>query len=283
MTHARAREQLRLTRRGRLARTASVFSVGALATVSLLGAGDDRAGAAQDASPLTDSVASTAALSTGPAHKAVVSFGDSVPSGAVCHCTNFVDVYAKKLPGKATVTNYAEGGTTSADARDRLSESGVAAKVRQATTVLVMTGANDFVDAFADVTDGADPESSYGPVAKQVRRAVTTAVTQIHRLNPKAHVVVLDYWAAMEDGAAARRDYNGAEQRAAAEATDYLNDALAAAAKASDATFVSTMTAFKGVKGTTDPTPLLASDGDHPNAAGHQAIADAISAVLPRG
>jgi lysophospholipase L1-like esterase len=215
--------------------------------------------------------------------RAVVSFGDSVPSGAACHCTNFVSVYARQLPGKATVANYAEGGSTSADALARLDESKVTAQVRKATTVLIMTGANDFVDSFVDVTDGADPDDSFGPVAKQVRTNVMAEVKQIHKLNPAAHIVVLDYWAAMEDGAVAQRNYDAAERRAAAQATDYLNDALAAAAKATDATFISTMRAFKGADGKTDPTPLLESDGDHPNAAGHKAIADAISAVLPRG
>jgi acyl-CoA thioesterase-1 len=206
-----------------------------------------------------------------------------VPSGAACHCTNFVSAYAKKLPGKATVANFAEGGSTSSDALARLDEPAVASKVRKATTVLIMTGANDFVDSFVDVTDGADPDDSYGSVAKRVRLNVTAEVKQIHKLNPDAHVVVLDYWAAMQDGAVAEREYDADERRAATQATDYLNDALAAAAKATGATYVSTLRAFKGADGKSDPTPLLESDGDHPNAAGHKVIADAISAVLPRG
>ena len=41
--------------------------------------------------------------------------------------------------------------------------------------------------------------------------------------------------------------------------------------------------AFKGDDRDQDPTALLAPDGDHPNAAGHQAIADALYAALPSG
>jgi lysophospholipase L1-like esterase len=281
MTHARAGKRLLLTRRGRLARAALVLSVGVFGTVALLGSGDGPADAVDGPAVVSTSAAVSSEAISVP--KAVVGFGDSVPSGAGCHCTNFVSAYAKRLAGGTTVTNYAEGGSTSADALGRLRESGVAAKVRNASTVLIMTGANDFVDPFSDVTDGADPDDSYAPTAKQVRTNVTAEIKQIHQLNPRVHVVVLDYWAAMEDGAVAQKNYDAAERRAATLATTYLNDALAAAAKAADATYVSTLTAFKGKDGRTDPTPLLESDGDHPNAAGHKKIADAITAALPRG
>jgi lysophospholipase L1-like esterase len=55
------------------------------------------------------------------------------------------------------------------------------------------------------------------------------------------------------------------------------------AARATGALYVSTYTAFKGPAGTNDPTGLLAADGDHPNAAGHQLIARTIYTVLPSG
>jgi lysophospholipase L1-like esterase len=70
---------------------------------------------------------------------------------------------------------------------------------------------------------------------------------------------------------------------AAIASTTYVNDALAVAAKTTGATYVSTYTAFKGPSGTDDPTTLLAPDGDHPDAAGHQLIAKTIYAVLPSG
>jgi lysophospholipase L1-like esterase len=135
------------------------------------------------------------------------------------------------------------------------------------------TGANDFNDAFDQVSLGAPAEETYASVATAVEDNVTTTVQKIHSLNASAHVMVLDYWAAMEDGAVAAEDYDVATTAAAIASTTYLNDSLAVAAKATGAVYISTYTAFKGPPGTRDPTALLVADGDHPNAAGHQLIA----------
>jgi len=116
-----------------------------------------------------------------------------------------------------------------------------------------------------------------------VQDNVTAVVQQIHSLNPAAQVVILDYWAAMEDGAVAARDYDPPTMAASIASTTYVNQALAVAAKATNALYVSTYTAFKGADGKADPTSLLAPDGDHPDAAGHELIAKTIYGVLPAG
>ena len=46
-------------------------------------------------------------------------------------------------------------------------------------------------------------------------------------------------------------------------------------------TYVDLVKPFRGPSGDSDPTPLLADDGDHPNAAGVDAIADALAAKVP--
>jgi acyl-CoA thioesterase-1 len=89
-------------------------------------------------------------------------------------------------------------------------------------------------------------------------------------------VVVLGYWNVVEDGAAARTDYDEAETAEADAATTVINEHLAAAARASWATYVSTRKVLKGADGSADPTGLLTADGDHPNAQGHAAIASAL-------
>jgi lysophospholipase L1-like esterase len=201
---------------------------------------------------------------------------------------NFVSAYAAMVAaGKSArpiVDNDAVSGSTSADVVNQLAHAGaVQAHVRAATTVLIMTGANDFNDAFDAVSLGAPAATTFPPVATAVQDNVTALVQKIQALNHNAHVVVLDYWAAMEDGAVAARDYDEPAMAASVASTSYVNDALAVAAKATGALYVSTYTAFKGPAGTNDPTALLAADGDHPNAAGHQLIARAIYTALPSG
>jgi lysophospholipase L1-like esterase len=218
----------------------------------------------------------------------VVGFGDSVPSGGGgCNCVNFVSAYAK-LVGKDTgvqpgVDNFAVSGSTSADFLDQLSESKIRAAVEDATTILIMTGANDYNDAFDQAGIGGNVNKLYPPVAAAVEDNVTSAINKIQDLNSDAHVVLLDYWASMEDGAVAKKDYDATAMAASIACTTSTNDALALAAKSTGATYVSTYTAFKGADGTKDDTALLQPDGDHPDPQGHQVIAQAIAAVYPRG
>jgi len=87
----------------------------------------------------------------------------------------------------------------------------------------------------------------------------------------------------MKDGKVARAAYGPAGVKAANEATAYADNAILRAARAQGATYVSTYGVFKGADGRTDPTPLLAADGDHPNARGHQVIAQALARALPTG
>jgi lysophospholipase L1-like esterase len=218
----------------------------------------------------------------------VVGFGDSVPSGGGgCNCVNFVSAYAN-IVGKTTgvqpgVDNFAVSGSTSADFLDQLSESKIRDAVADATDILIMTGANDYNDAFSQASLGGNVNKLYPPIAAAVEDNVTSAIDKIQDLNSTAHIVLLDYWASMEDGAVAAKDYDATAMAASIACTTSTNDALALAVKATGATYVSTYTAFKGTNGTKDDTALLQPDGDHPDPQGHQVIAEAIAAVYPRG
>jgi lysophospholipase L1-like esterase len=62
----------------------------------------------------------------------------------------------------------------------------------------------------------------------------------------------------------------------AANVTDDVNTAVKTVAAEAGSAYVDLRAAFKGPDYSYDKTHYLASDGDHPNAAGHQQIAAAL-------
>jgi acyl-CoA thioesterase I len=219
-----------------------------------------------------------------PAGPVVVTFGDSVPAGTACDCVAFPDLYARALSPVAASVNLARSGYTSDDVRAQVETAAAQAAVRSATLVLIMVGANDFGDAFAQALDGTDGAEAYARVADAVNGNVAAVVARIRELSGvHLPVLVLGYWNVMADGAVGRADYGTDGEVDARTATDFANGALHRAADQADARYVATDAAFLGPAGDQDPTDLLADDGDHPNAKGHAAIAEATRLVDPDG
>lgn len=217
-----------------------------------------------------------------PGAVTVVALGDSVPAGTACHCTPFPDLYAGLVSPAARTVNLAHNGYTSVDVRRQVDGMSRPGPLAAATVVLIMVGANDMADAFTSSRDTA----SYQAVAARIGDDVTATVRRlraIHSGPAPARVLVFGYWNVVEDGAVGRSDYDQDGLAAAATATRYANDALRAAARRTTAGYVPTYPVFKGADGAVDPTDLLAGDGDHPSARGHQLIARAAYAVLPNG
>jgi len=226
-------------------------------------------------------------ISTGH-HAVVVALVDSVPAGSACDCRNFVAGYADLVSHRthhtAAVTNLARGGAETEDVLEQLKQPDVRRALDDATTVLLMIGANDFYRPFCHVQRGGSTTAAYRPVARQVQSNLEETIRQIRALHDgPVKIVVLGYWNVVEDGRVARRDYGAVGVAAAESATTWANRALKAAARSADAVFVPTYEAFKGADGHKDPTSLLAADGDHPNAAGHRVLARTVYAPLPTG
>ena len=196
----------------------------------------------------------------------MLALGDSVTSGSTCDCTAFPQLVADELARReghdVGVVNEGIDGLTAADLVELVSSddgADVRGAIADADLVVVTIGANDVV-----------ADTAAGPATAQ---AVGSVLTMIGRLAPGARVVVTTYWNVDVDGAAAVPD---AAERARSDAlTRAFNADLAAVARARGAAVVDLYAPFKG-DGSRDPGPLLLQDGDHPNAAGHQAIAAAI-------
>jgi lysophospholipase L1-like esterase len=62
--------------------------------------------------------------------------------------------------------------------------------------------------------------------------------------------------------------------------TSQVNAVIRAVAAASGAAYVELRAAFKGPDYAYDETHYLSDDGDHPNAAGHERIAEATMTVI---
>jgi lysophospholipase L1-like esterase len=216
----------------------------------------------------------------------VVAFGDSVPAGYACDCQAFPPMYADlihRTSGRRTVwTNYAVSGLVADGVLAQLQQPAVADSVRRAGVVLVMVGANDFVAPFQQLGNNPKPTTQFAATGANLKSTMVSVIGRVRQLaGPKVRVVVLGYWNVLEDGKAAAHDYTSVQRTATLAATKVANNALWAAAAAGGATYVPTVQLFRGSGDNRDPSALLAADGDHPNVAGHRAIAQALAAAVP--
>ena len=214
----------------------------------------------------------------------VVGLGDSVTSGYGCDCRDFVRLYADRLAASTgtdvTPVNLGRAGSTSADLlSDLRSDATTRAAVADADVLVVTIGANDLQPQLTAWTAGRCPALDCFAVATASLQARIQDILETSRLlrdGRPAHVLVTTYWNAFLDGNAALRrgpDYVTMSQAATA---DLALAQCEAAAQAGDRC-VDLRPAFHGERNERDPTALLQEDGDHPNSAGHSAIASALA------
>jgi lysophospholipase L1-like esterase len=217
----------------------------------------------------------------------VVGIGDSVTSGGNCDCEPFVGLYARDLAyqrGQATSSvNLGVSGSTSSQLLQSVSQPGtVRDQVAKADIVLVTIGANDLIPL--ESKQPADcPATCYTPVIDSVGHHVELIVDAARAARPghPPTVLVTDYWNVFQDGDVGTAENGSAFQSWSDTLTRAESAQVCAAARQAGATCVSLYAPFKG-NGSVNPTSLLAADGDHPNAAGHQLIASTLLAATPR-
>jgi lysophospholipase L1-like esterase len=214
----------------------------------------------------------------------IVVLGDSVAAGTGCGCTGFADLLASDAAARShqasTLSNLALDGLTTSRLLAQLSDPTTAQRLREATLVTVTISANDFDGELAVTTacGGAANLGCYSQGLTALPGMLGSVLTRIHALAPPgARVLVTGYWNVFLDG-----DVGSQLGRTYVETSDALtrrvNTVLAATARNSGATYVDLYAAF-GVAPRAIRTALLAPDGDHPSAAGHQLIADALASA----
>ncbi len=232
----------------------------------------------------TTTIASPAPVRPGPP-AVVVGLGDSVTAGTACGCTPFVELYAG-LVGRAqgrvmTAVNLGRAGLTTRTLSGQLSEASARAEVGRAAYVLVTIGANDLVPLVARWQATGCSAACIAEAADGMGRGVAAALARIDAArSPGSRVLVTTYWNVFEDGDVADRDYGPTFATWSDQVTRAANSRICTAATRAGATCVDLYTPFEG-DGRQDPTPLLADDGDHPNADGHALIARTLASATP--
>ena len=212
----------------------------------------------------------------------IVALGDSVPHGTACGCTPYPELTGVDLGApperRVTVANDAVGGYTTNDVLTQLkSDAGVIDRVRTSDIVELEVGANDVAYSASCGTSVA----CYEPTIQVVRKNLADILARIHELTTgrQVLVVLLDYWSVWLGGQYAAAQGN-AYVTAADDVTDQVNAAIKTTASTTSSAYVDLRAAFRGPDSAEDETPYLASDGDHPNAAGHEKIASATVQVI---
>ncbi len=216
----------------------------------------------------------------------VVALGDSVPAGSGCGCAPFPVRYANSLAAQSdrrvTVSNDGVPGLTSAGLTAQLQDGQTTADdVASADVISITIGANDFDYAQASDSCPGGALGCYDGRLATLSRQLAAILGRVAALRRGASTTVLltGYWDIWKDGrvaAAAGPRY----ETVGNQLTGRVNERLQRATAGTGARYVDLVTAFRGTADD-DDTGLLADDGDHPNTAGHQVIADALLAATP--
>lgn len=223
--------------------------------------------------------------SAAPEPLQVVGLGDSVMAAGGCaSCRSFLSTAAHRVAHRryrpARVSNYAVGGFRSVDVLHQLRSTAVRNAVRRSDVVVIEVGANDFKESSAR-NPNCEPvvaAQCFTRPAATLRANLDRIASQVEALQrrPGARVVLMGYWNVFRDGRVGRA--NGSTYVAVSdELTRWVNSITWRVARRHHVRYADAYTPFKRAG---DANGYLASDGDHPNAAGHALLAGAAVRAL---
>jgi lysophospholipase L1-like esterase len=236
---------------------------------------------------------STSTTSTAPAYGAALvanlkevtsltALGDSVPYGTACNCTPYPQLttaaVARVAGHPVSTLNDAVPGYTTNDVLTQLAtNANVIDHLEYSQAVTVEIGANDVAYSSKCGIDAA----CYEQAIPEVHHNLDAIVADVKRITDgrAPTIVLLDYWSVWLGGAYAEAR-GPAYVDAAEQVTDRVSAVIKSVAASTGCYFVDLQAAFHGPNNEYDETHLLAPDGDHPNAAGHVRIEQAIAHTL---
>jgi lysophospholipase L1-like esterase len=257
--------------------------MGVLALVGLTAACGGRSFSSTSASRTSSS--STGTTTSSARTWSIVALGDSVPSGYHCNCTPYPQLSAQGLASTTgqtvTATHDAVAGYTTTNVLNQLNSDTTAIdQVRKADVVEINIGANDVPWNGQKCGTSVD---CYAPLVPPMQENLASIVSRVKNLTSghKVLIVLLDYWSIWLGGTYARNQGHAYVQ-AARRMTAQVDSAIKTTASQTGSSYVSERRAFKGPSFGYIESHYLATDGEHPNAAGHQALASATETVIEK-
>jgi lysophospholipase L1-like esterase len=255
--------------------------IGVIALVGLMAA---CGGSSSNSKTATSTSSSSAGTATSSSRTwSIVALGDSVPSGYHCNCTPYPQLSASGLASTTgqtvKATNDAVAGYTTTNVLQQLNtDSTVIDAVQKADAVEVNIGANDVPYNKNSCGNTVD---CYTLLVPSMQKNLASIVSRVKTLTSghKVLVVLLDYWSIWLGGTYARHK-GQAYVQAARQMTAQVDRAIRTTASQTGSAYVSERRAFKGPSFGYIASHYLATDGEHPNATGHQAIAGLTETVI---
>lgn len=206
----------------------------------------------------------------------IVALGDSVPAGSACECTPYPQLSGSDLSAlgfrNVSVHNLAVSGYNTVNVIGQVTyDTQVIDDLKRSEITEVEIGANDI--GYSTKCGTSAP--CYASAIPEVEHNLRAIVQRVHQLSTghSSLVVLLDYWSVWLGGRYAQAR---GQAYVTAAVTDDVSNVIKTVAAQTGAAYVDLRAAFKGPDYSDDETHYLASDGDHPNAAGHRLIALAV-------